>query len=136
MTAICGSGIVVSFKDGAAAYQVVAGLRTRRMTINSEDVDVTNADSSGIWRELLSGCGVRSVDIQGDGIFQDDAGFEAMRDAMFDNENRDAKIFFPGYGTFEGSFKVSSLDFGGDYNAAATFSTQLRSAGAVTFSAA
>lgn len=138
MAATCGSAIVVSFKDdaGTPAYQVVAGLRTRRIAMNSEAVDVTNADSAGVWRQLLDGCGVRSATMSGDGTFTDDAGVEAVRDAFFENELRDAKILVPGYGTFEGQFKVTSLEMSGEYNAAVMCSLTLESAGVVTFTAA
>lgn len=138
MTASCGSAIVVSFKDdgGSPAYQVVAGLRTRRITFNSEAVDATNADSTGRWRELLNECGVRSATMTGEGVFTDDAGMEAVRDAFFENELRDAKILVPGFGTFEGQWKVTSLEFGAEYNVAVTASMTLESAGAITFTAA
>lgn len=135
MAAACGAAIVVSFKDdaGSPAYQVVAGLRTRNIQINSEAVDATNANSSGVWRELLDACGVRTASISGDGIFMDDAGIEAVRDAVFENEIRQAKIDIPGFGVFEGNFKATSFQIGGEYNGAVTFSVTLESAGAVTF---
>lgn len=135
MAAQCGQAIVVSFKDdaGTPAYQVVAGLRTRSISFNAESVDVTNADSTGAWRELLSACGVKSASMKGDGIFTDDAGMEAVRDAMFDGTLRQAKILIPGFGTFEGNFKVSSLEVGGDFNKEVTASFGLESSGAITF---
>lgn len=138
MAAICGKDIIVSFKDdaGSPAYTVVAGLRTRSIRINSEMVDVTNSDSTGMWRELLSGCGVRSATISGAGVFLDAAGDEAVRDAVFENENRDARVLVPGFGTFEGPFKVSDLEFAGEYNGEGTYSLTLESAGVLTFTAA
>jgi len=137
MAATCGKAIVVSFKDdaGSPAYQVVAALRTRSIAFNAESVDVTNADSTGSWREILDACGVKSASMKGDGIFTDDAGVEAVRDAFFEGELRDAKILIPGYGTFEGKFKVTSLEFGADYNKEVTCSLGLDSAGEVTFTA-
>lgn len=138
MAAQCGAAIIVSFKDdaGTPAYQVVSGLRSRNISLNAETVDVTNANSTGVWRELLSGCGVRSASISGSGVFADDAGLEAVRDAFDEHENRDAKIFIPDYGTLEGPFKVTALELGGEYNGEVTFSMTLESAGAVTFTAA
>ena len=135
MTAASGTTAVVSFKDdaGTPAYQVVSGLRTRSIRFNAETVDVTNADSTGAWRELLAATGVKSAVISGDGIFQDDAGAEAMRDAFFDGTLRDAKILLTALGTFDGKFKISQLEFGADYNGAVTFSCTLESAGVITF---
>lgn len=135
MVAQCGQAIVVSFKDdaGTPVYNVVAGLRTRSISFNSESVDVTNADSTGAWREILSACGVKSSSMKGDGVFTDDTGFEAVRDAFFDGTTRDAKILVPGLGTFEGKWKVTSLEFGGDYNKEVTASFGLDSAGVIAF---
>lgn len=138
MAAQCGAAIVVSFKDdaGSPAYQTVAGLRSRSIAFNRETVDVTNAGSSGMWREILSGCGVISASMSGDGVFTDDAGVEAVRDAFFDRTQRDAKILIPGFGEFEGKFVVSAMELGGEYNGDVTVSMSLESAGAITFTTA
>ena len=40
--------------DGLGNFVTVAGLRTKRLSFNSETVDVTNADSAGRWR--YQGC--------------------------------------------------------------------------------
>lgn len=137
MAAQNGKSIVVSFKDdaGTPAYQVVAGLRTRRIAFNAETVDITNADTSDLWRELLGAVGVRSASISGDGVFTADAGMEAVRDAFFDGTLRDAKILIPGFGTFEGEFQVTALEMGGEYNGEVTHSLTLESGGTVTFTA-
>lgn len=138
MAEYCGSAIVLSFKDdaGSPAYHAVAGLRSRRIVFNAETVDVTNADSTGRWRQLLDGCGVRSASMSGSGVFTDDTGVEAVRDAYFENELRDSKIFIPGLGTFEGKFKVTQLEFGGDHNGEVTADMTLESAGEITFTTA
>lgn len=137
MAAQSGKAIVVSFMDdgGTPAYQVVAGLRSRRIALNSETVDVTHAESTGQWRELLAGVGVRSVTISGDGVFTDAAGAEAVRDAFFEHEHRTAKILIPDYGTFEGTFQVTSLEFSGEHNGDVQNSMTFESAGEVTFTA-
>lgn len=138
MAAQSGKAIVVSFKDdaGTPAYVVVAGLRARSISFNAEPVDVTNADSTGAWRELLDGAGIRSASMSGDGVFTDDAGFEAVRDAYFENEHRDAKILIPGLGTFEGKFMVTALETGGEFNREVTYSLTLESAGVITWTTA
>lgn len=138
MAAACGKAVVVSFKNnaGTPAYLAVAGLRTRSIAINAESVDVTNADSTGSWRELLDGCGVKSAVISGNGVFADDTGAEEVREALMAGSIRDAKIEIPGYGTFEGDFKVSQMELGADYNREVTVSMTLESAGEVTFTAA
>lgn len=137
MSAQKGSAMVVSFKDdaGSPAYQVIAGLRTRQIQLNSEQVDITNSDSVGLWRELLDAHGVRTATLSGDGVFQDDAGMEAVRDAVFENELRDAKILIPSFGIIEGKFKVSTLGFAGEYNRETTYTFTFESAGEIIFTA-
>ena len=48
-------------------FETIAGLRAKRVSFNAETVDVTSLDSSGGWRELLAGAGVRSAAISGSG---------------------------------------------------------------------
>lgn len=137
MAAQCGAGVIVSFKDdaGSPAYQVVSGLRSRSIAFNRETVDVTNANSTNTWRELLSSCGTISASISGDGVFVDDTGMEAVRDAFFDKTLRDAKIFIPGFGEFVGQFAVASLEIGAEFNGEVTASMSLESSGAIVFTA-
>lgn len=137
MAAQSGAAVVVSFKDdaGSPAYQVVAGLRSRRIALNAEAVDITNAESTGLWREILDAHGVRSATISGDGVFKDDAGNEAVRDAFFENEIRDAKLLIPSFGEISGLFKVTQLEYGAEYNGEVTHSVTFESAGALTFTA-
>ena len=50
---------------GGGAAVTVAGLRTKKVAFNAQAVDVTDADSSGRWRELLSGAGVQRCSLGG-----------------------------------------------------------------------
>lgn len=136
MTAQCGSAIILSIKDAAGDLQALAGLRNRRVTMNAEAVDVTNSDSVGRWREYLDGCGVRSVDVSGDGVFLDDAGAAVAVDMQMTNSIRDATVFIPGLGTFEGLFKLTQCEFAGAYNDGVTYSVTAASAGPITFTGA
>ena len=54
---------------GDGQFVTVAGLRATRIAFNAETVDVTSLDSSGGWRELLGGAGVKSASISGWGCF-------------------------------------------------------------------
>ncbi len=45
--------------DQSGGFITIGGLRTRRISLNAEPVDITHSDSIGRWRELLSGAGVR-----------------------------------------------------------------------------
>lgn len=136
MEAQCGSAIILNLKDAGGVSQAVAGLRNKRLTMNAEAVDVTNSDSVGRWREYLDGCGVRSMDISGDGVFLDDLGAAVAVDMHMSNSIRNASVFIPGLGTFEGKFKLTQCEFSAPYNDGVTYSVSLASAGVITFTGA
>lgn len=68
--------------DGLGAFETVAGLRARTLAFNAESVDVTDSESAGQWRELLTGGGIRSARVSGSGIFKDTASDEANWDEL------------------------------------------------------
>lgn len=135
MAAQCGSAIVLSIEnnEGTPAYEAVGGLRSRNISFNAETVDITNAGSSNKWREFLDTCGTLSASISGDGVFVDDSAQAEVNEAFLAGSNRNWKILIPDFGEFEGLFRITSLEFGGDFNAEVTFSLTIESAGAVTF---
>ncbi|MEM7303624.1 MAG: phage major tail protein, TP901-1 family [Pseudomonadota bacterium] len=120
-------------RAGSNAFVTVAGMRSRRLNFNAESVDVTDFQSTGRWRELLSGSGVQSVGITGSGIFKDAASDEDMRQIFFNSEIVIWQIIIPDFGTIEAPFQITSLEFAGEHNRELTFDISLESAGAVSF---
>ncbi|HEY4343036.1 MAG TPA: phage major tail protein, TP901-1 family [Parvibaculum sp.] len=121
--------------EGAGAFTTVAGLRTRSLAFNARSVDITNADSSGQWRELLAGAGVRTASVSGRGIFRDEASDASVRQIFFDAAIRNWQIVIPDFGTVTGAFQITALEYGGEHDGEVTFDLSLESAGAVTFAA-
>ena len=119
--------------DSNGAFQTIAGLRATRVSFNAESVDVTSLESTGGWRELLSGAGVRSASISGSGVFKDDATDERARQIFFDGLTPDFEVIIPDFGTISGPFQVTSLEYSGSHNGEATYELSLASAGALTF---
>ena len=134
MAAQKGKDLLVKIFDGSS-YVTVAGLRTRRLTFNTETVDVTNADSVGRWRELLAGAGVRRASVSGRGLFKDAATDALMRQTFFDGAVKTYQVVIPDFGTVEGAFQITSLEFAGEHNGEVTYELSLESAGAPTFAA-
>jgi TP901-1 family phage major tail protein len=133
MTAQKGKDLLLKIGDGAGGFATVAGLRTRRIALNADTIDVTDAESAGRWRELLGGAGVRRASVSGTGIFKDQASDALMRQTFFDGLIRDWRIVIPGLGTLSGPFQISNLDYRGEYAAEVTFDISLDSAGAISF---
>lgn len=117
-------------------FETVAGIRSQRLAFNAEAVDVTNADSAGRWRELLTGAGVRRAAVSGAGVFKDAAADASVRELFFDGGVRTWQVVIPNFGTVSGPFQVSGLEYGGAHDGEVTFEIALESAGAVSFAAA
>lgn len=122
--------------NGAGQFETAAGLRASRIAFNAESVDVTSLESAGGWRELLSGAGVKSALISGSGIFRDATTDERARQIFFDGETPNFQVVIPDFGTVEGAFQITAIEYAGTHNGEATFEMTLASAGALTFTAA
>ncbi|HSF62822.1 MAG TPA: phage major tail protein, TP901-1 family [Paracoccaceae bacterium] len=118
---------------GDGQFETVAGLRASRLSLNAETVDVTSLESQGGWRELLAGAGVKSATISGSGVFRDAATDARARQVFFDGETPGFQVVIPGFGTVEGPFQISAIDYAGSHNGEATYELTLASAGALTF---
>jgi TP901-1 family phage major tail protein len=137
MTAQKGKDLLLKIdSDGEGTFQTVAGLRARRIAFNAESVDVTDADSAGRWRELLEGAGVKRASVAGSGIFKDAAADETVRQVFFDGTIRDWQVIVPDFGTLQGAFQVTALEYSGEHDGEVAYELALESAGAVGFTAA
>ncbi|MGI3168244.1 phage major tail protein, TP901-1 family [Pseudooceanicola sp. C21-150M6] len=116
-------------------FQTLAGLRATRVSFNAETVDVTSLESTGGWRELLGGAGVRSASISGAGVFRDAGSDERARQIFFDGEVPDFQVVIPDFGIVEGPFQVTGLEYAGSHDGEATYEMSMASAGALTFTA-
>ena len=119
----------------AGQFETIAGLRATRIAFNAEQVDVTSLESQGGWRELLAGAGVKSASISGAGVFKDAGTDERARQVFFDGETPRFQVIVPDFGTVEGAFMITSLEYAGNYDGEATYEVSMASAGAVTFTA-
>lgn len=121
---------------GEGVFETIAGLRATRLSFNAETVDVTSLDSEGGWRELLAGAGVKSAAISGSGVFRDAASDERARAVFFNGEIPDFQVIIPDFGTVEGPFQITAIDYAGSYNGEASYELSLASAGVLGFVAA
>jgi TP901-1 family phage major tail protein len=132
-----GSDVLIKVdSDGAGTFVTVGGLRSKSISLNAETVDVSDSDSSNKWRELLANAGMKSATITGSGVFKDSAGEEDIRGFFFAQTLEDYQFIVPDFGTVEGPFQVTAIDYAGEYNAEATYSMTFESAGELTFTAA
>lgn len=122
--------------DGLGAFVTVAGLRSKRIAFNSEAVNITDADSTGRWRELLAGAGVQRAAISGSGIFKDAQSDATIRQRFFAAAISDWQLIVPDFGTVQGPFQISALEYTGAHDGEVSFEMALESAGPVSFTVA
>ena len=134
-----GRTLLVKIGDGAGseAFTTIAGLNSKFITISNNAVDVTTPDattpSGALFAQSLNG--LKSVPVSGDGIFLDESGQEGRLNtiAMQADPVANFELDIPDFGTYSGEFRVTSLEFGGETEGAATFSLSLESNGTVTY---
>ncbi|MEJ8573123.1 phage major tail protein, TP901-1 family [Microbaculum marinum] len=137
MTAQKGKDLLLKIdSDGAGSFVTVAGLRTRTLAFNAQAVDVTDMESAGQWRELLDGGGIKRAGLSGAGIFRDAQSDALLRQQFFDGAVRDFQVTIPDFGTIEGPFQITALEFAGRHDGELTFDMALESAGELAFEAA
>jgi TP901-1 family phage major tail protein len=135
MSAQRGRDLLLRVESAPSVFTTVGGLRARQIAFNAEAVDITHAESTGRWRELLAGAGMRRAALSGAGVFKDDASHAIVRRIFFDGEIRAWQIVIPDFGVVQGAFQLSSLEYRGEHAAEVTFELSLDSAGALTFTA-
>lgn len=118
---------------GSGGFETVAGLRASRISFNAETVDVTTLDSTGGWRELLGGAGVRSAALSGSGVFRDADTDARARQMFFDGEVPSFQVVIPDFGVIEGPFQLTSIEYSGEYDGEAVYEMSMASAGALSF---
>ena len=134
MAAQSGKDLLVKVDlSGDGTFETMAGLRATRVSFNAETVDVTSLESQGGWRELLSGAGVKSAGISGSGVFKDAGTDERARQIFFDGETPAFQVIIPDFGTVEGPFQVTAIEYAGSHNGEATYELALASAGQLSF---
>jgi TP901-1 family phage major tail protein len=132
MVAQKGKDLLLKIYNGSA-YETVAGLRSKKLSFNTETVDITDAESIGRWRELLGGAGVQRASLSGSGLFKDQTSDELIRNNFFSGSILSWQIVIPNFGTVTGAFQVTALEYSGEHNGEVNFDIALESAGAITF---
>ena len=136
MTAQSGKDMLLKLdQTGSGSFITVAGLRTRALAFNAAPIDVTDAESAGRWRELLTGGGIKRASVSGSGIFKDAASDATIRELFFAGTIRNWQLILPDFGTVEGPFQIVALEFSADHAGEVTFEIALESAGEMGFSA-
>lgn len=119
----------------AKGATTIGGFRTHSMSIKTDIVDVTTADDSNRWRQLLAAAAIKSLSASGSLVVKDTAAQQAMATDIIAQTSDTYTITIPGIGTFSGAMTITQLDFEGGYAGEVTCSVTIESAGDITFTA-
>lgn len=78
---------------------------------------------------------MKSATISGSGVFKDESTDERARQIFFDGEVPEFQVIIPDFGTVQGAFMITSIEYAGSYNGEATYELAMASAGALSFTA-
>lgn len=133
--------LLIKIGDGETSevFTVLCGLRSKTISLNNSEIDVTTADCTTpegpLWTEVLDG--VKRMTVSGNGYFKDEAAELRLNTvAMADTPVANFQLIVPDFGTFAGAFFVGSVEYGGEQEDGVTYSLSLASSGEVTFTAA
>jgi len=98
MPAQRGKDLLLKIDDGVGGFSTIGGLRTQRLALNADAVDITHQESAGRWRELLGGAGVRRASIAGTGVFKDAQSDADVRQVFFDGAIKSWQVIIPAFG--------------------------------------
>jgi TP901-1 family phage major tail protein len=137
MAGVRGRDVVIRVSDGGSpvAYDEIAGIRARTITLSARQVEATTAQSPQAWRELIAGAATKRIEVIGSGWFWSRWADERLRAAYFAGETPRFQIAVLDFGVFEGPFAIVELTYDGEEDGMALFSIRLASAGPVSFSA-
>ena len=137
MAAQSGSDFLLKIGDGASpeVFTTVGGFQSNAITLGEQIVETTNKSSPDQFREAMR-AGLKTVAISGNGIFTDSASEESVRANYFGSTVSNWQIVIPDFGTIEGPFILTQLEYTGADNESVTYSVALESAGSVSFAAA
>ena len=134
-----GRALLVKIDDGTGTKNNLCGLNSKSLTINNSSIDVTTPDCTtpegALYTETLAG--LKNVSVSGDGFFEDSTAEARMNTvAMAADNSTTFEVVVPDFGTYAGTFRITSVEFGGETEGGVTYSLSLESSGTVTFTPA
>lgn len=127
MAAVAGRSLIVR-----RAGVVVAGVKSKTVTLNGEAIDITNDDDLG-WRALLDDVAVQGVELAVEGVVKSDIFRAAYFAGTFID---DMEIEYLDGAIIAGDFHMANYEETGATEDALVFSCTFQSTGVVTYTAA
>lgn len=132
MAANSGKLVLFSVKTGVDTYTPVLSAKSNSFTINHSTIDTSTKADAG-WSSILSGGGITSFDTTMDGIFLNTEYDKTLRGYGVTGEEFEGKLVTGNGDSFTGKFIITSMDIGGSFDGAETYSFKIQNVGAITF---
>ena len=130
MPAQAGREITVSWNG-----EILAGVRTKTITISGEPIDITNDDDDGVRKLLNDAASQDQIDVAITGVLVDDV----LRQDFFTggaSREREVIVTFADGATITFNARLTEHVITGEYQGEATFDATLQSTGAFTYGSA
>jgi TP901-1 family phage major tail protein len=114
-------------------FDTIAGIRSKRISLNGQFVNLADGKIAQQWQEIIGRNGLQSASISGSGIFKDAASDERGRAAFFSGRVIPMRHVFPFFGTIDGGFQITALEYAGGHAGEINFDMALTSAGDLEF---
>lgn len=134
MVAISGQDMIIQAKDNQDNLHIIAGLRAKTIKFGAKLIDITKPDSPLGWQEFLPQAGVKMVQIDAKGLFNNANSDALLRERFFNQKPFECKIILPGFGEISGQFFITKLHFIAHHQEEAELFLGLASNGEVIFS--
>lgn len=121
---------------GTTTYETVASLNSKSFVVNNLAIDLSlpPASSGAGWRQTETG--LTSVSLSADGFADESTAEHRLMNLSLNGDGRENfEIFVPGLGTFNGLFRIISIEHAGATEAGVTFSIVMESADTITYTA-
>jgi len=128
-----GKNILLKVNTTGSTYVTLGGLRSKGLTMNADGIDITNHGSNE-WREFLDGAGIKNMSVSGSGVFQNDATLTTVRTNFLAQTLTNFQVVDDAASgiTYQGAYKITSLEVTGEYNGEAVWSISLESSGEIS----
>lgn len=123
--------IKIENPDASGTFVTVGMLTTADFSLNTNQNDETNKDSTNDRRELSTG--VQSLSASGSLFFDAGAPVQRLRDAVHNRETPKLQVIDPGSGTYEGKFVISTFGKSGGFEGSVEANFSIENAGDWTF---
>ncbi len=132
MANFCGKEFLLQFDENQDDnWLTVGGCQSNSLTINNEQVDVTEKGTMP-WRQLRN-CGLRTMSLSGSGIAEDDATLQKVEELARTGELGRFRMISGRTDWYDGLFQVASFERTGDHTDAEKFSFTLESGSDINY---